>query len=1658
VKPGRQIGAYVIERELGRGAMGRVYLARHAELGSKYALKVLPNSLAADRTAQRRFEIEMESLGRVDGHPGIVRVHSAGRTPGGRPYFAMEFVAGEPFSQRLKEGMSRADALEVVEQVAGALAHAHTKGLVHRDVKPDNVLVGADGVARLTDFGLARLLYSEESLTRSSDMLGTPFYLAPEQAKPALGPVGPWSDVYSVGAVLYEVLTGQPPHVGKTSAEVIQKVLKDPIVPPSLRVEGVPKALEQVCLRALARAPGDRYAGMEELLTELRPARAGLAGGDEAVTAAEPAGAPPPARSGRGVWLLAALAALSLASGGLALALRGGGADPAARARELEQAVGALDRRLQPGADLEALLRDVAALSAEAAPADGADEGAAPEDAALVAARAELAALEDRVRAALAAHLYASRRDVARAAEVLGDGRPDPLPEELARVLLLGGDPAGALAAAPDLPPRARAWAAAWAGDAPAARAALAGLPAARARALAATLRADLPGLAVPPAEPGETDAWDLVAAAEAALAEGATPLAAIDFARAAPGEADAALEAAVGLGRARVALARGELDAAAELAAAAAERDPDPLGRLRGLLLVGELAAASAAPVAFAGEDALEVASREAPGAPPIALGRWRRALRRTWADDPDAGTPATPGASPLGPAVRLRPLDRARGAARGGRAAEALALAQDLAGGLAERSFTRLELRLCRAGLDGPPGLLLVRAVDLARFAAAGGSRAAAEQALDLLERAGRLRPESPVLWLARSAAARTLHATEQALRTAERGLDLAPGDPAALLARARALEARLEEGAAALADLDEEEGLTLQADEARGRGIPLAQVEARLAARLDDVRAAYRAAAVAAEAGSPLAAEARLGAARALLERARRRAYAEGGPVAAPDEDRRAVTDLLEPLLAEVDLAALERGRAALARALRRGDAERIAAAEDALVAAGGPGPGGAPPEAIEALALRARAGGDGAGRAARACLALAGDLPARALHHQRLALSPGGDEALLERARRLDPRLPHAALIQSFRSGDDALTAGLEFARVVAEAPEWTTMALVLLTLRSEHPTFEQLEAAAERARSTREQLAVALAVLGAIEVNAGASWSSSATGPERDDRLRRFLTIRDAHGRLAYATLQRLRREDPGQAGLCLLQAAALAEVRTELDERRSRRAIDAAVLPDRRHALDCFRAALPWSTAPVMAELAIGGERSLDGLARDLLAAGYLSRAGHLAEARRAWAGRQALARHLKPIEALVEGLDLRDPAGLLAAAEGLRRRSAVGSLLLRLAAERRRVERRQTLDALLAGTAPADAGIEVAEVAAWLGGDPPLADLDDLLAALPAEVAPLAARARAHAAATAESGTPERSALRQALLAASLAAPAGEVDRLRPRQLRAAGIPLRLPPEAASQFHDVIEVIQPDPALWEERYRLEAPEVATALVARLAGGDEGAPFEAALEPWSPTRRLLGTVQESREQERLLPWLLRHAADDPTELVLALERAAGFARGDPDATACRLAAWLRGAVAAAPAAARRDATRAALALVRRAAARSDAPPRLRGTAADLELDLAGLAEEGEARRTHLERARADLADAPRHRVLASGEDPALLDYRLVRFAAATGDGGAAAEAAARLAERLAARSAPALALRGWVAVDPLRAALRATPALAEPLGALLGAD
>jgi len=263
-----QIAGYQIEGELGRGAMGVVYLAQQIRLNRPCALKVVLAGAHADPVATVRFLGEAEAVARLQ-HPSIVQIHALGEADG-LPYLELEYLPGGSLDRRL-DGTPwpprRAAAL--VEAVAGGVAEAHRAGIVHRDLKPSNILLAADGTPKIADFGLAKSLNVESGLTATDAILGSPSYMAPEQAEGKAREVDLRADVHALGAVLYELLVGRPPFRGATVLETLQQVRSAEPVAPSRLVPGLPRDIETIALKCLQKDPARRYDSAAALAEDL---------------------------------------------------------------------------------------------------------------------------------------------------------------------------------------------------------------------------------------------------------------------------------------------------------------------------------------------------------------------------------------------------------------------------------------------------------------------------------------------------------------------------------------------------------------------------------------------------------------------------------------------------------------------------------------------------------------------------------------------------------------------------------------------------------------------------------------------------------------------------------------------------------------------------------------------------------------------------------------------------------------------------------------------------------------------------------------------------------------------------------------------------------------------------------------------------------------------------------------------------------------------------------------------------------------------------------------------------------------------------------------------------------------------------------------------
>jgi serine/threonine-protein kinase len=304
-----RIPGYDVEAVLGFGGMGVVYRARHLRLNRRVALKMLVAGVYAGPHERARLQREAEAVASLH-HSNIIQVHDVGDHEG-RPYFTMELVEGGSLAHKLAGTPQPARAAAALAAtLAGAMQVAHQGGIVHRDLKPANILLTADGIPKIADFGLARHLDGGPALTLSGARLGTPSYMAPEQVIGKPGAVGPAADIYALGALLYEMLTGRPPFRGETAMDTERQVVREDPVSPSRLNGKVPRDLETICLKCLHKAPQRRYPAAAALAEDLERFQRGLP------VAARPAGLPQ--RTAK--WVRRHPTAVVMAAAGLLLA------------------------------------------------------------------------------------------------------------------------------------------------------------------------------------------------------------------------------------------------------------------------------------------------------------------------------------------------------------------------------------------------------------------------------------------------------------------------------------------------------------------------------------------------------------------------------------------------------------------------------------------------------------------------------------------------------------------------------------------------------------------------------------------------------------------------------------------------------------------------------------------------------------------------------------------------------------------------------------------------------------------------------------------------------------------------------------------------------------------------------------------------------------------------------------------------------------------------------------------------------------------------------------------------------------------------------------------------------------------------------------------
>src|SRR5829696_1659690 len=279
---GQRVKHYQIVNLIGEGGMGEVYLAIDTVLGRRVALKLLPTFVSKDPDRLRRFTQEARTASRLS-HPNVCMVHEIGETDDGRPFIAMEYVEGITLRQRMKShSMKLGDVLDIAIQIAGALTAAHEAGIIHRDIKPGNVVIRPEGYVKILDFGLAKLTERHKDAIHATmstllfdsspgTVMGTAAYMSPEQARGI--PVDERTDIWGLGVVLYEMASGYPPFTGETATDVVVAIVERDQPPIARHVEGTPPELERIVKKALRKDRNERYQIVKEMAIDLRSLR-----------------------------------------------------------------------------------------------------------------------------------------------------------------------------------------------------------------------------------------------------------------------------------------------------------------------------------------------------------------------------------------------------------------------------------------------------------------------------------------------------------------------------------------------------------------------------------------------------------------------------------------------------------------------------------------------------------------------------------------------------------------------------------------------------------------------------------------------------------------------------------------------------------------------------------------------------------------------------------------------------------------------------------------------------------------------------------------------------------------------------------------------------------------------------------------------------------------------------------------------------------------------------------------------------------------------------------------------------------------------------------------------------------------------------------------
>ncbi len=263
----KEYGDYLLVNEIARGGMGVVYRARQKSLDRMVALKMILDGQFASQLEIDRFHIEAQAAAHLD-HPGIVPIYEIGEHDG-RHFFSMALIEGQSLAEKIAEGpIGEIQAAQILKKIAEAMDYAHQRGVIHRDLKPDNILIDSSGQPRVTDFGLAKQPGKQRNLTVSGQTLGTPSYMSPEQAS-GRGDVTEATDVYALGAILYAMLSGRPPFQGGTLVDTLTQVIEREPRPLRIDNSSIHADIELICLKCLEKDPAERYESAEQLIREL---------------------------------------------------------------------------------------------------------------------------------------------------------------------------------------------------------------------------------------------------------------------------------------------------------------------------------------------------------------------------------------------------------------------------------------------------------------------------------------------------------------------------------------------------------------------------------------------------------------------------------------------------------------------------------------------------------------------------------------------------------------------------------------------------------------------------------------------------------------------------------------------------------------------------------------------------------------------------------------------------------------------------------------------------------------------------------------------------------------------------------------------------------------------------------------------------------------------------------------------------------------------------------------------------------------------------------------------------------------------------------------------------------------------------------------------